>query len=236
MSEFDKNERNEQQEQADASVEMTEEVSEEPTEANQDDAIEAEATVEKEDSLKKNTLSFAKEFVDYVEMFVLAVCFVILLFSFAFRLCTVDGASMENTLLEGEKLVVSDLFYEPQVGDIVVFHQTGVLNEPVVKRVIARGGETVSLAYTYDTMTVTVTAVDGTVRVMEEPYIKYEGYPLYLRPMTVTVPEGQLFVMGDNRNESKDSRHPDIGLVDERRILGKVILRVAPITRFGKVD
>ncbi len=186
--------------------------------------------------IQKDKNAFPKELVDYIEIFVFALCFVILLFSFAFRLCTVDGSSMENTLYEGESLLVSDLFYTPQSGDVIVFHQTGTLNEPVVKRVIATEGETVRLEYASDHMTVTITHTNGDVSVLEEPYVKYDGYPLYVQPSTVTVPEGKLFVMGDNRNESKDSRHPDIGLVDERRVLGKVLLRFTPISRFGAVD
>ena len=66
--------------------------------------------------------------------------------------------------------------------------------------------------------------------------MKYDGIPLYLRDLTVTVPEGCLFVLGDNRNNSKDSRHPDIGLVDERRVLGKVLFRVTPFSRFGAIE
>ncbi len=186
--------------------------------------------------IQKDKNAFPKELVDYIEIFVFAMCFVILLFSFAFRLCTVDGSSMENTLYEGESLLVSDLFYTPERGDVIVFHQTGALNEPVVKRVIATEGETVHLEYTPDHMTVTITHTNGEVSVLEEPYVKYTGVPLYLLPTTVTVPDGKLFVMGDNRNMSKDSRHPDIGLVDERRVLGKVLLRFTPLSRFGTVD
>ena len=92
------------------------------------------------------------------------------------------------------------------------------------------------LSYTMDTMIVTVTDQNGNQTVLEEPYMKYDSYPLYYAPTTITVPEGKLFVMGDNRNNSKDSRHPDIGLVDSRRVLGKVILRVSPLSRIGTVE
>ena len=189
-------------------------------------------TAEKADRRK----TVMRDIVDYMEIFVFAICFVILLFSFAARLCTVEGSSMEDTLYANEKLVVSDLFYTPKREDIIVFHQTGALNEPVVKRVIATEGETVRLDYEIGKMIVTVTQTDGTVTVLEEPYVNYEGYPLYFGTETITVPEGKLFVMGDHRNYSKDSRHSDIGLVDSRRVLGKVLLRLTPLSRFGTVE
>ena len=183
---------------------------------------------------KKNVL---REVVDYLELFVFAICAVILLFSFVFRLCTVDGESMENTLFEEENLLVSDLFYTPERGDIVVFHQTGSLNEPVVKRVIATEGEHISITYGLDTMTVTVTDRNGKTTILTEPYMKYDtSRQSPYSSMSVTVPEGMLFVMGDNRNNSLDSRSSAIGLVDERRVLGRVIFRVTPFDRFGSVE
>ena len=185
-------------------------------------------------------LNWKKEAVNYMEILVFAITFVMLLFSFLFRICTVEGGSMENTLYEEESLVVSDLFYEPKTGDIIVFHQTGVgafsLNEPVVKRVIATAGESVSVQYFSDTMKVSVKHTDGSVTVLEEPYMKYEQPLIYTRPATYTVPEGHLFVLGDNRNNSADSRSSVIGMVDERRVLGKVLFRVTPLSRLGAVE
>lgn len=180
--------------------------------------------------------TFASELLDYTEILVFAIGFVILLFSFVFRICTVDGDSMNNTLFKDESLVVTNLFYEPQREDVIVFHQTGTLNKPVVKRVIAVAGEKVHLRYTDDSMMVIIEDADGKQRVLEESYILYEGAPLYRMPTTFTVPEGSVFVMGDNRNNSKDSRSADIGMVDTRRILGKVVLRISPLSRFGTVS
>lgn len=206
-----------------------------PSSAEGDSEQVAEKT-ETKNVAKKKKGSFLGGAVEYVEIFVFAVCFVVLLFSFCFRLCTVDGGSMENTLYGGEKLIVSNLFYTPEEGDIIVFHQTGELNEPVVKRVIATEGDTVRVIYSKSSMTITITDQDGNTHTLEEPYVKYEGAPLYFAETVYTVPEGHLFVLGDNRNNSKDSRHPDIGMVDERRVLGRVILRVQPADRFGTVE
>lgn len=176
---------------------------------------------------------------DYVEVFVVAIALVILLFSFALRVCSVSGRSMENTLYEGETLIISDLFYEPGRGDIIVFHQTGEgYNEPIVKRVIALEGETIDIDF--KTFTVTVTDKYGSERtVLDEDYMYLDtGYARLFsdHEYPYTVPEGHVFVMGDNRNNSLDSRSEEIGPVDMRRILGKVILRLAPLEKIGPVD
>ena len=175
--------------------------------------------------------------IEYAEIFVFAIAFVILIFSFVFRLCVVRGPSMEKTLVEDQLLIVSDIGYEPKRGDIIVFHQTGYLNEPVVKRVIAVGGETIDIDF--HTWTVTITDKDGNTFVYEEPYMYLdESVPRVTSSLKFPyeVPEGSLFVMGDNRNHSSDSRGTMIGLVDKRRVLGKVLIRVAPFDKFGKVE
>ena len=190
-------------------------------------------------AVKPQKPSLASSVLDTLEMFIFALCAVILVLVCVFRLCTVTGASMEDTFYGGEKLVVYNLFYTPQREDVIVFHQTGPdasdLNEPLVKRVIATEGETISISYTKDTMTVSITDINGKVTVLEEDYIKYEGRNIYGNE-TLTVPEGHVFVMGDNRNNSKDSRHPQIECVDERRILGKVVFRLTPFSRMGFID
>ena len=180
---------------------------------------------------------------DYVEMFVFTVAAVILLLSFFFRLCVVSGPSMNDTLLNGEKLIVSDLFYKPDRGDIIVFHQTSEtndqFNEPIVKRVIATEGEFVKIDYIQSKVYVSADNVFTEDEVQSEDYI-IEGKPHYLaytaNVFVYEVPKGHLFVMGDNRPVSADSRYPAVDFVDERRVLGKVLFRVTPFSKFGKVE
>ena len=99
----------------------------------------------------KPKTTLLKEIYDYFELFIISACAVLLLFSFATRICRVDGPSMLNTLHDSEMLLVTDLFYTPERGDIVVFHQTGDqpsdLNEQIVKRVIATEGQTVDINF-----------------------------------------------------------------------------------------
>ena len=183
---------------------------------------------------------------DALEMFVWALAILFLVFTFAFRLCRVEGASMENTLYNGENLLLYSFAYEPKQDDIVVFHLTDAepnLEKVLVKRVIATGGQTVVINFQNKTIT-----VDGVLYEDEHATLKNNADQIidrYLsnRPnwnydikndiMTVNVPEGHLFVLGDNRNFSRDSRDSDIMFVDERCVLGKVIVRVAPFTVFS---
>ncbi len=185
--------------------------------------------------------AFAASMYDFVEMFVLAVVFVILLLTLFFRLCRVDGPSMNKTLQDGEPLIVSDLFYTPKSGDIIVFHQTNGerettsplnrFNEPIVKRVIATGGQYIKLDYAAKKVYVSDDETFEESDVIDESYAYFSG-DTWRQSSTVTeyhVPEGYLFVMGDNRNNSADSRYPEVGFVDERRVLGRVLFKLPSI-------
>ena len=185
-------------------------------------------------------------FFDALEMFAWSLAILLLIFTFVLRLCRVEGASMENTLYDGENLLLYSLFYEPEQDDIIVFHLTDEepnLEKMLVKRVIATGGQTVEIDFKNNTI-----FVDGVLYEDEHAVLKNNADAiidqyLYFRPdwkynsitdtMTVTVPEGQLFVLGDNRNFSRDSRDSSIMFVDERCVLGKVIVRIAPFTVFS---
>lgn len=189
----------------------------------------------------KSGRSFAQDFFEIFESVFIVVSIVFLLITSVFRLCQVSGRSMEDTLEDGQKLLVSNVFGAPERGDIIVFHETGpYFNEPLVKRVISTGNEYVDIKKEDGRLKVTI--YDAEMKnpvVLDEDYTKYTGpdprlpndvqYPVY-------VPEGYLFVMGDNRNNSSDSRYSAVGLVDSRRVLGRVILRITPFSLFGPVD
>ena len=139
----------------------------------------------------------------------------VLMFTFVARIIVVSGPSMENTLWGGDLILVWSLGYTPSQGDVVVVTQERYQEDSIVKRVIAVGGQTVDIDYYSGTV-----YVDG--RPLEEDYTKERmQVPNYGEGLNhVTVPEGCIFVMGDNRNNSADSRYPDIGIVDTRCVIG----------------
>lgn len=200
---------------------------------NDNEIINEAPTAPKE---KKQSAAFA--ILEYAEMFVFAVVAVLLVFTFAFRLCEVKGGSMLNTLKNGERVITTNIFYTPKQGDIIVFHQTSdinpTLNEPIIKRVIATEGQTVKIDFR-DGNDMQIW-VDGVEFEDENAYfdqLRGHIYPQHhFNRLTgifeATVPEGHVFVLGDNRDNSNDSRSAAIGFVDERRILGKALFRIKP--------
>lgn len=156
--------------------------------------------------------------------------FVTILFVFAMRLVGVQGPSMQPTLYEGDKLtLLSNFLYEPQVGDIVVARVPTFSDDPIVKRVIAGEGQTIDIHF--DTGEV---FVDG--QLLDEPYINDPTTRAEGMQFPLTVPEGCIFVMGDNRLHSTDSRDPSIGCFDKRYVLGKALRIILPVDRFGGVS
>ncbi|MBQ8266820.1 MAG: signal peptidase I [Clostridia bacterium] len=177
---------------------------------------------------------------DWLEVLVHAIIAVVICFSFLFRIATIDGPSMENTLHNGERVIISNLFYEPKVGDIVVISRNAensvyTMNEsntPIIKRIIATEGQTVDIDFEEG-----IVYVDGIA--LEEPYTKTPTNRKWDIEFPVTVDEGCIFVLGDNRNDSMDSRDSRIGeygMIDTRYILGHAIYRVFPFDKIGKID
>ena len=169
-----------------------------------------------------------REMYQNVRTLVTVLAVLILVFTFVARIIVVSGPSMENTLQNGDAMLVWSLGYTPEQGDVVVLTKRSYQEDSIVKRVIATGGQTVDIDYATGTV-----YVDGVA--LEEDYIKEQmQVPSYGDMVNhVTVPEGCLFVMGDNRNQSADSRYPEIGIVDERCVIGRVVAVIFPFSNFG---
>jgi signal peptidase I len=157
---------------------------------------------------------------DWLQCVVTAVVFGILVFVFVGRTIGVEGTSMLQTLHNRDRVVMWSAFYKPSRGDIVII-KTGYGDKPLVKRVIAVGGDTVDI--NFDTGDVTVNGA-----VLREDYINEPTRSRQDFEGPVTVPDGHIFVMGDNRNYSLDSRTDSVGCVDVRNVLGKVLLLIIP--------
>ncbi|HPU58280.1 MAG TPA: signal peptidase I [Candidatus Avimonas sp.] len=147
---------------------------------------------------------------------------VVLAFIFVFRIVGVEGDSMNPTLHDGERLILLTFMYRPQRGDIVVIDR--YTQEPLVKRVIAVGGD--EIAILPDTGEVVLNGV-----VQEEEYTKGKTLAHDFGTSTKKVPKGYLVVMGDNRENSKDSRSAEVGFVNEKDIVGKAIFRFYPLNK-----
>ena len=186
---------------------------------------------------KFNPNTVLSNVLSWAETIVMAVFVVILMFTFLFKIVVVVGSSMENTLFQNDRLVISHLLYTPENGDIVVINSSN-MEEVIIKRVIAASNEKVVIDYDAGTV-----EVNG--EIINEPYIKEQMidtgnfselfYNQENNTYTYNVPFGYVFVMGDNRNHSTDSRA--IGLVSQDEILGRVVYRFySDNSNTGKVE
>ena len=191
--------------------------------------------------------SVSKDVIEWLEVISTAVIAVVIIFCFIFRVATIDGNSMRNTLYgknkDGEiadKVIITNLGYTPEQGDIVVISRNvensvegqQMSEGPIIKRVIAVGGQTVNIDFESGTV-----YVDGVA--LKEDYISTPTTRSGDVEFPIFVPEGYIFVLGDNRSDSLDSRYSQIGengLVDTRYILGHSIFRIFPFNRIGRLD
>ena len=165
----------------------------------------------------------------WLQALVIALVALILLFTLVGRIIGVDGSSMVPTLHDKDMLLLQSLGYEPRQGDVVVLTKDSFRPQPIVKRVIATGGQSVEIDYAAGTV-----SVDGAI--LSEPYInEVMEIPFGDTITSVEVPEGSIFVMGDNRNASSDSRDPSLGVVDERYVLGRALFILLPFRDFGAI-
>ena len=170
-----------------------------------------------------------REIYDWIHCLSIALIICVVIFAFFIRLIDVRGTSMNPTLNNGDKMLVSGLFYSPKAGDVVVFKKDEYDPErALVKRVIATEGQVINIDFDNG-----IVYVDG--EPLEEDYIMEPTTNKidFIGPQTV--PEGCVFVMGDNRNASTDSRKTEIGLVDSRLILGKAYFVVYPLSQVRSI-
>lgn len=164
---------------------------------------------------------------DWLTSAAFALVVVLFLMTFVFRQVTVNGTSMKNTLSDGDRLIVENFMYSPQCGDIVIISHGEHYEEAIIKRVIATGGQVVDIDFSTGEV-----SVDGVI--LDEPYIK--GFTKKLGNSTefpLTVPKDYVFVMGDNRENSLDSRSKEIGLIPVSNVVGKAIFRMYPVNAWG---
>ena len=164
-----------------------------------------------------------RDLYEWVQALVCSVLAVVVIFTFGVRLIGVDGHSMVPTLQHGDRLRDRDsMFYDDyQYGDIVILTKETFLSAPIVKRVIAVGGQTVDIDFESGSV-----YVDG--KLLNEPYINELTFQEEGVEFPVVVPEGSIFVMGDNRNHSDDSRNSRLGTVDTRYVIGKAVFLAFP--------
>ena len=191
---------------------------------------------------------FRHEIIEWMEVVVSALVAVVLVFTFFVRIATIQGPSMENTLHNGEKVLISKVAYTPKQGDVVVVSRNYNAvdpskikwpadpnnSEPIIKRIIAVEGQKVDIDFDKG-----IVYVDG--KALDEPYTKTPTNVKADVQFPLIVPEGCVFVLGDNRNNSTDSRFSQLGnegngMVKEEYIIGCVYLRIFPFDKFGGID
>ncbi len=205
---------------------------------NNNENIQEEAKVETLESVKK-PINWRKELFDWIQAIVIALVISFLLKNFVLTLAKVQGESMEPTLQHEDRLYVNKLMYEPEKGDVIIFKPASDPDRPYIKRIIATEGDSVYIDFATGDVYVNDEIID-------EPYINETTHLMgsyierlmmnseYSRENPIVIEKDKLFVMGDNRNASKDSR--EIGQVPEKEIIGHAIFRFWPLSNISGLD
>ncbi len=178
---------------------------------------------------EKDASKKSKSVFDWFSSIMASFVIIFLIFTFAFRVVQVSGTSMLQTLKDGDWLIVSNSGNSVEFGDIVVATPPTYEGGPVIKRVIGVEGDEIYIDFVRGEV-----LVNG--KVLDEPYINTPTNLRYDVKFPVTVPEDCVFLMGDNRNGSLDSRSSTIGIVNEKYVLGRVIFRVFPLNKIDYIN
>lgn len=189
----------------------------------------------------RNYPRWIKELYEWAEMLTASVIIVAVIFTFFFRIVAVDGSSMTNTLQNEDRVIITHLLYTPEVGDIVVISRSDVYESsslqskaPLIKRIVAVGGDIVYIDF--EVGTVYVNGKPSKTEKYTRDGKTFQRGDIDFPPEGLKVPEGHVFVLGDNRNDSTDSRFKSVGMVSEDQIIGKAVLRIFPIPSFGILE
>ncbi len=220
MQEFENNNnKSENEDELKQQAENIEGHDEVETQIIDDTSCEIESEVKKKYDIKK-------EIEDWIVSIAIAVVVALVIRNYVFTLVKVDGPSMNPTLTHGDLLYTNRFMYEPEQGDIVIFRPPHSPETPYVKRVIAVAGQSVTINAQEHSV-----IVDG--RILAEDYIKEPLLSAGIMQYPVKVPEGYIFVLGDNRNNSTDSR--TIGLIPVENVIGKATFRILPVSQMGSL-
>lgn len=199
--------------------------------------IKLAAQAEPKDLKEKPPVNIKDEILEWIESFVFAIFVVILVFTFFFRIVLVDGDSMNNTLMDKDRLIVTHINYTAQKGDIVVLNSRG-LDKTIIKRVVGTAGDKVVVDYNDNKVTVNGEEISNehNREPMFDTGLFDRKYQTSENVYEYTVPEDCIFVMGDNRNNSADGRDQRVGFIKNEDVLGKAVFRLYPFESIGKVS